>query len=115
MARLVAAADLGAGRSKSEVARDCGLSWPWVHFLVQRFLAEESDACAVPSGGLCSGAYLSDKLGRHTRATSWTGHRTEPQVSAPHDTCWTIRTGLWSWMLEVRALAPEPGLGAVTR
>jgi transposase len=40
MARLVVAAVVGEGRSKSEVARDYGVSRRWVQILVQRFLAE---------------------------------------------------------------------------
>lgn len=40
MARLVVAAVLGEGRSKSEVARDYGVSRRWVQILVARFLAE---------------------------------------------------------------------------
>ncbi|MGH3308198.1 MAG: IS481 family transposase [Nocardioides sp.] len=40
MARLVVAAVLVEGRSKSEVARDYGVSRRWVITLVQRFLAE---------------------------------------------------------------------------
>ena len=40
MARLVVAAVLAEGRSKSEVARDYGVSRRWVDHLVQRFLAE---------------------------------------------------------------------------
>jgi transposase InsO family protein len=40
MARLVVAAVVVEGRSKSEVARDYGLSRRWVVTLVQRFLAE---------------------------------------------------------------------------
>jgi transposase InsO family protein len=40
MARLVVAAVLGEGRSKSEVARAYGVSRRWVQVLVQRFLAE---------------------------------------------------------------------------
>jgi transposase len=40
MARLVVAAVVGEGRSKSEVARDYGVSRRWVQVLVQRFLAE---------------------------------------------------------------------------
>lgn len=40
MARLVVAAVVGEGRSKSEVARDYGVSRRWVQILVQRFLVE---------------------------------------------------------------------------
>ena len=40
MAWLVVTAVLGEGRSKSEVARDYGVSRRWVQILVQRFLAE---------------------------------------------------------------------------
>jgi transposase InsO family protein len=40
MARLVVMAVVGEGRSKSEVARDYGVSRRWVQILVQRFLAE---------------------------------------------------------------------------
>src|SRR3989440_1738616 len=40
MAQLVVAAVLVEGRSKSEVARDYGVSRRWVITLVQRFLAE---------------------------------------------------------------------------
>jgi transposase InsO family protein len=40
MARLVVAAVVGEGRSKSEVARDYGVSRRWVQIVVQRFLAE---------------------------------------------------------------------------
>jgi transposase InsO family protein len=40
MARLVVTAVVGEGRSKSEVARDYGVSRRWVQILVQRFLAE---------------------------------------------------------------------------
>lgn len=39
LARLVVTAVLVEGRSKSEVARDYGLSRPWVHELVRRFEA----------------------------------------------------------------------------
>jgi transposase InsO family protein len=39
MARLVVTAVLGEGRSKSEVAREYGVSRRWVQVLVQRFLA----------------------------------------------------------------------------
>jgi transposase InsO family protein len=47
MARLVVTAVLVEGRSKSEVARDYGVSRRWVTTLVQRFLAE-GDAGLVP-------------------------------------------------------------------
>ena len=40
MARLVVEAVVGEGRSKSEVARDYGVSRRWVQVLVARFLAE---------------------------------------------------------------------------
>ncbi len=40
MARLVVTAVLVEGRTKSEVARDYGVSRRWVVTLVQRFLAE---------------------------------------------------------------------------
>jgi transposase len=40
MAQLVVTAVLVEGRSKSEVARDYGVSRRWVITLVQRFLAE---------------------------------------------------------------------------
>ena len=40
MARLVVTAVVGEGRSKSEVARDYGVSRRWVQILVQRFVAE---------------------------------------------------------------------------
>src|SRR5215218_2369748 len=40
LARLVVTAVLVEGRSKSEVARSYGLSRPWVHELVTRYLAE---------------------------------------------------------------------------
>ncbi len=47
MARLVVTAVLVEGRSKSEVARDYGVSRRWVITLVQRFLAE-GEAALVP-------------------------------------------------------------------
>ena len=47
MARLVVTAVLEEGRSKSEVARDYGVSRRWVITLVQRFLAE-GEAGLVP-------------------------------------------------------------------
>jgi transposase InsO family protein len=40
LARLVVTAVLVEGRSKAEVARSYGLSRPWVHELVRRYLAE---------------------------------------------------------------------------
>lgn len=40
LARLVVTAVLVEGRTKSEVARDYGLSRPWVHELIRRFQAE---------------------------------------------------------------------------
>jgi hypothetical protein len=40
MARLVVTAVVGEGRSKSEVARDYGVSRRWVQILVQRFVAD---------------------------------------------------------------------------
>ena len=40
MAQLVVTAVLVEGRSRSEVARDYGVSRRWVITLVQRFLAE---------------------------------------------------------------------------
>jgi transposase InsO family protein len=43
MARLVVMAVVGEGRSKSEVARDYGVSRRWVQILVQRFLVEGED------------------------------------------------------------------------
>ena len=48
MARLVVAAVVVEGRSKSEVARDYGLSRRWVVTLVQRFLAEGEASPVAP-------------------------------------------------------------------
>jgi transposase InsO family protein len=47
MARLVVTAVVGEGRSKSEVARDYGVSRRWVQVLVQRFVVE-GEAGLVP-------------------------------------------------------------------
>jgi hypothetical protein len=43
--------------------------------------------------------------------TSWTVHRTEPQVNALRGPSWTAPIGLWSWLLQVRALPPERAAG----
>ena len=52
MAQLVVTAVLVEGRSKSEVARDYGVSRRWVITLVQRYLAEgERRAAARGRGG----------------------------------------------------------------
>lgn len=49
MAQLVVTAVLVEGRTRSEVARDCGVSRRWVITLVQRFLADGEPGLAPRS------------------------------------------------------------------
>jgi transposase len=53
MARVVIMAVVVEGRSKSEVARDYGLSRQWVQTLVRRYQLE-GEAAFEPKGAPCS-------------------------------------------------------------
>jgi hypothetical protein len=47
------------------------------------------------------------RVGHESDATGWTEPTTEHDVSALQRVRWTTQAGLWSWLLQVRALPPE--------
>ena len=90
MAQLVVTAVLVEGRSKSEVARDCGVSRRWVISLVQRFLAEGEPGLAPRSrrprthpAGRRGRDHRAAQGPRPARARRRRGHDRRPSRTSP--------------------------------